>query len=167
MENVTIYRMSDVGGEAKDQLEMQGLILPDSPSEGVDLPEDVSEMDNKDLMILFARFTAWCDYASAQVGLAVISEREAERELDRREANAWRALDVPRATVAMAKALITLDIDVQKARMDLDEHHAYRRLVTDLAARYERDAAVLSRELTRRTSEHSPKTARRERWSNQ
>lgn len=159
----TKYRTSPGGQAAKALLERQGFDFPAAPEEVVDLPTDVSELDAKDLMTIFATFTAWADYAGAQVGLSVIAEREMERALDIAEARAWQ--EMPKSSVTQSKALIALDETVIQAKDRLDEAYAYRRLVTDLAIRYERDAAVLSRELTRRTSEFAPKQTRRERWA--
>jgi len=161
----TVYRMSPLGEEARSRLENQGFYLPDIPNEDPSLPVDVSDLDSPTLMSMFSLFTAWCDYASAQVGLAVVMEREAERLLEHAEAESWRDMGKG-ASVTASKALVVLSDDVQDARVALDECYAYRRLVTDLSARYERDAAVLSRELTRRTSENGPKQSRRERWGN-
>jgi hypothetical protein len=159
----TRYRASPLGQGAKALLEHQGFDFPSAPEEVVDLPSDVSDLDSKDLMTMFAVFTAWADYAGAQVGLSVIAEREMERALDIAEAKAWQ--DMPKSSVTQGKAMIALDDSVIAAKDRLDEAYAYRRLVTDLAARYERDAAVLSRELTRRTSESAPKQTRRDRWA--
>lgn len=157
------YAVSPLGLAAADKLMKQGFEFPSIPEEIVTLPVDLSDLDAKDLMAHFSLLTSWVDYAEAQVGLAVVKERECERALDIAEAEAWR--DMPKSSVSAAKALIALNDTVQEKKVELDTAHAYRRLVTGLSARYERDAAVLSRELTRRTSEYSPKTARRERWS--
>jgi hypothetical protein len=159
------YRAGPRGSRAVVNLQDQGFDLPPVPSDmEVELPPDVSAVDSSELMRLFGLFTAWCDYATAQVGLAAIDERQAERTVERKEAEAWR--DLPKSSVSAAKALVALDLQVQKAQNELDECHAYRRVVSDIAARYERDAALLSRELTRRTSEAGPKSSRRERWGN-
>lgn len=159
----TKYRVSPVGQRAKSLLQNQGFGFPPAPEETVELPPDVSEVDGKELMLLLATFTAWADYAGAQVGLSVIAEREMERMLDIAEATAWKSM--AKSSVTESKAMLALDESVIHAKECLDEAHAYRRLVTDLAARYERDAAVLSRELTRRTSESSPRQARRDRFT--
>jgi hypothetical protein len=157
------YVASDLGQGTKELLEKQGFNFPEQPKYPVSIPADITEIAIADLMEHFAVMTAWCDYANAQVGLAAIAERDAQRTLDWREADVWHNL--PKSSVTASKAHVALDTDVQDAMVALDEAYAYRRLVTDLANRYERDAAVLSRELTRRTSEQGPKASRRERWS--
>ena len=164
-----MYYATDDGANAKELLEGQGFRLPDQPDaeDQPKLPADLSELDDSDLMEEFSLFTAWADYACAQVGLAVVAEREAERTLEGVEADVWRdqLRFNPKAPVAAVKAVMVSDTKVMEARSTLDKAYAYRRLVSDLADRYERDAAVLSRELTRRTqSEWNARQARRERW---
>lgn len=164
-----MYYATDDGKEAKELLEGQGFKFPEQPNDEdqPSLPSDLSDLDDRDLMEEFALFTAWADYAAAQVGLAVIAEREAEREVDSEEARVWRdqLRFNPKAPVAAVKAVMMTDPKVIDARKIHDKAYAYRRLVADLTDRYERDAAVLSRELTRRTqSEWNARQSRRERW---
>ena len=161
----TMYYASPEGETAMDKVIAQGFEMPMSPGEDDKpaLPDDLSELDDQGLMEEFALFTAWADYASAQVGLAVIAERAAELELE------WQmslhVSDAPtKKTITTIKAEALQNSDVYAARKKVEEAYAYRRVVSDLADRYERDAAVLSRELTRRTSEGSVKAARREKW---
>ena len=158
----TMYRLDPVGESALEKVLDQGFALPEKPGSQPSLPEDLGELDDPSLMEEFSLFTAWSDYAGAQVGLAVISERSAELDLEwqisRYYSDASRS-----APVTITKAEALQDPDVYEARRKYEEAHAYRRLVADLAVRYERDAAVLSRELTRRTSEVSARSARRAR----
>jgi hypothetical protein len=158
------YMKSPVGEKTVEAVTKQGFVLPTLDTEDQPMiPHDLDDLDDKMLMEEFALFTAWADYANAQVGLAVISEREAELEYD------WQVSlhmsDAPKKSVTVTKAEALQNPDVYAARKTLDEAYAYRRVVTDLAARYERDANVLSRELTRRTSESSAKNTRREKWA--
>jgi hypothetical protein len=159
----TIYRLDPTGEDAMAKVRDQGFELPDSPTSQPTLPSDLDELDTKDLMEEFLLFTAWADYASAQVGLAVIAERSAELDLEFHISLHYESVP-SRKSVTLAKAETLQNPDVYEARKKVEEAYAYRRVVADLAARYERDAAVLSRELTRRTSEFSPKATRRDRW---
>lgn len=162
---MTVYIASPNGETALSKVVDQGFKLPESPDreDQPALPHNLEDLDDTALMEEFSLFTAWADYASAQVGLAVISEREAELELE------WQIslhyTDSPsKKAVTLTKAEALQNPDVYEARKKVEEAYAYRRVVTDLAERYERDANVLSRELTRRTSEGSVKAARREKW---
>lgn len=160
----TMYRASLEGEKALAKIVDQGFTLPESPGDDKpELPDDLSTLDDAGLMEEFSLFTAWADYAHAQVGLAVIAERSAELELE------WQVslhiTDSPaKKTVTLTKAEALQNPDVYEARKKYEEAYAYRRVVSDLAERYERDAAVLSRELTRRTSEASVRNTRREKW---
>lgn len=161
------YETSPVGEHVVGKLEKQGFKLPPAPdvADQPMLPEDLSDLDDKMLMDEFALFTAWADYANAQVGLAVVAEREAERDVEWHTAVFWS--DQPRTrSVTTIKAEAGQDPGIRTAQEELDKASAYRRVVSDLAARYERDAMVLSRELTRRTTgEWNAKQSRRERWT--
>lgn len=159
------YYRSPAGDEAVEMATGQGFALPTLDTEDQpEIPHDLDDLDDKMLMEEFALFTAWADYANAQVGLAVIAEREAELEYD------WQVSlhlsDAPKAkSVTVTKAEALQNPDVYEARKTLNKAYAYRRVVSDLADRYERNAAVLSRELTRRTSETGVKNTRREKWA--
>jgi hypothetical protein len=158
------YRTDDLGSHTIDLLDEQEMGLPDIPSTDPQLPLDVSNLDDRDLMTLFSEFTSWNDFASAQYGLAVITERNMERKVELAEARAWR--DLPKSkSVSEAKALVVLNKEVQDAKAAHDRAYAYRKMVGEVVARYERDAAVISRELTRRTSDGGPKQRRRDRWT--
>jgi hypothetical protein len=158
------YRKNALGEETIEQLELQDMDLPEKPSTDAQLPMDISNLDDRDLMTHLAEFTAWTDYASAQLGLAVISERTAEQKVELAEAEAWQ--NAPKSkTVAETKAAIVLDPHVQAAKASHMRLYAYRKMVGEVAQRYERDAAVVSRELTRRTSESGPKARRRDKWA--
>jgi hypothetical protein len=112
-------------------------------------------------------FTAWGDYASAQVGLAVITERECEMELELITADVWqKTLKVePKTSVTVLKTVALTVESVAKARRTYEDAYAYRRLISDVADRFEKDALVLSRELTRRTQmEFGARTRRRDKW---
>lgn len=145
------YRMSQRGEDAVEQLLTQGFSIPNQPPKHPTLPSDITELSPEDLMMLFTQLTAWADYAHAQLGLAVIEEREAESRVGLAEAKAWAT--VPKSSVSAAKMVVAADADVLEANEELDNAHAYRRMVSEVAGRYERDIALVSRELTRRTSD--------------
>ncbi len=147
------YYESAVGSAARQRLEGQGFFFPAKPADRVEIPDDITSMPDEDLMEVFANFTAWADYATAQVGLAVVAERTAEREVETAEAQGWATVP-PKTPVAAGKGYVGAIPEVRAAREAYDHAYAYRRLVYDMAERFERDAALLSRELTRRTSDH-------------
>lgn len=158
------YSMSPLGGEAVERVEAQGFRLPEPMNAGDQpkLPEDLSDLDDEMLMNEYALFTAWADYANAQVGLAIIAEREAERHLEYLTGLFWS--DQPRTKpVTTIKAEAAQEPGIVDATEALDRATAYRRVVSSLAAFYERDAAVLSRELSRRIQ--PDRMSKRERYT--
>jgi hypothetical protein len=120
-----------------------------------DLPRDITELDDEGLMDLFVQFTQWNDHLSGAKAIAVINEREAERFLSSLEARAmldnWKGGSGDRITIV--KAMIAADTEVIKAQQDLDTKYAFRKVLETRAENVERDSQVVSRELTRRTSD--------------
>jgi hypothetical protein len=55
--------------------------------------------------------------------------------------------------ITLVKAEIAVDETVQDLAMDYEEKYAYRKLVEMMLANYERDIALVSRELTRRSND--------------
>ena len=119
------------------------------------LPLDITELDDEALMELFVQFTQWNDHLSGARAIAIINEREAERGLDSIEAQCmldnWQGGRGDR--VAVVKAAITTNPIVEKAKHELDVQYAFRKLLEMRAENVERDSQLVSRELTRRTSD--------------
>ena len=144
-------RFSRFGEEAVKRLAGKGFTLPGKPDEVSAYLDDITDLDDEGLVAELALLTAWADYAASQHALAVIEEREAERGLAAAEANHWKGRPA-KTSVTESRKLVASDESVATAQEDLDRVYAYRKLLEELVARYERDAAVLSRELTRRTA---------------
>lgn len=141
---------------AMEVLDGKGLRLSKKPKLEIPvLPRDITDLNDEDLMDLFVQFTSWTDYLSGQLAVSAIDEREADRAVSTAEAQAmlnnWKGGSGDR--VAIAKAQIAIDPKVAALVKTLDEKHAYRKLVEVLYQNVERDSAVVSRELTRRTSD--------------
>lgn len=160
-------RMHEQSEHAAALLKKQGFRLTNKPDMSIPvLPEDITSIGDEDLMDLFVELTAWNDYISVQVACAQIDERAAQRVLDYAEATALAGAHGGSSAdrVAVSKAKVAIDPEVRRIREDLDEKYAYRKLVETLAGNVERDAALVSRELTRRTSGVTP-ARRAQRWS--
>lgn len=139
-------------------LAQQGLTRIEQPEgEAPRLPPSITDVGDEELMDLFTELTTWHDYVAYQVACAAVDERGAQRKLDQAEAhamlNGWGGGSDGR--VAVAKARIQTDPKVQQLREELDTLHAYRKMVDVMATNLERDAALVSRELTRRTSDNT------------
>jgi hypothetical protein len=162
-----MYFTSRLAEEAIESLKEQGFVLPHKPDHAPELPDDVSTLDDESLLKLMQEFTAWADYASAQVGMAVIAERESDLALEKATAEVWhRSLAVdPKMSVTVLKTVSLTVTEVADARDQYESAYAYRRMASDIADRFERDAQLLSRELTRRNqSEFNVRQRRRAKW---
>lgn len=162
-----MYYASPLAESAMESVKDQGFQLPDKPKrDQPDLPDDLTDLDDDGLLDLMREFTSWADFAGAQVGMAVIAEREAEMELERITGVVWdeTLADDPKKSVTVLKMVSLKDSRVYEARKSYEDSYAYRRIVTDISDRFERDAQMLSRELTRRTQAEFSARQRSRRW---
>jgi hypothetical protein len=147
-------RMSEASEKAAAELKKQGLRIPNQPEDRLPrLPEDITSIHDEELMVLFGSVTSWLDYVSVQVACAEVDERASQRILDQAEASALIGSYKGPAAV--------LDPEVIRIKEELADNMAYRKLIQTLASNLERDAALVSRELTRRTAGISSTPSRR------
>lgn len=147
--------MKERSRAAVDLLEKQAIFMPTNP--GGDMPRlvnEVTSLPDDDLMELYVEFTSWLDYAAAQSATAAIDERSAQRVVDRTEAASlvsnWGGSSGDR--VALSKARAATSPEVVAAYELLDERHAFRKMAEVITTNLDRDASLLSREITRRTA---------------
>ena len=128
---------------------------PDRPEEDVPkLPAELAELTDSQMMSLFSRFTRWADYFSVLVALDEVKEKFAEDEVRRLEDLFMLANRPERpqsGELTMIKASMEGDAEIAAARQEFRVVYAHRTLIQVFFEAAERDAAVLSRELTRRT----------------
>lgn len=142
--------------EAIDRLSLQGLNLPVSPRGSIPrLPEDITSLGDSDLMDMFVLFTTWSDFIGVQVACAQVDEKASQRALDLAEVSSYARSANNGGRVTDNKAKAASDPQVISANTDLEEKYAYRKLIEALQASVERDSALISREITRRTSTSS------------
>ena len=119
------------------------------------LPRDITDLDDEGLMDLFVQFTQWNDHLAGAHAIAIINEREAQRNLDNQEASSmlrhWTGAKGDR--VALIKAQIASTNEVKELQQELDVKYAFRKIIETRTLNVERDSQVVSRELTRRTSD--------------
>jgi hypothetical protein len=144
--------------DALKQLEAKGFSLPIKPKYDIPkLPRDITDLDDEALMELFVMLTSWSNHIGGQLAIAAVDEREADRSVSILESQTllsnWKGGSGDRVTIV--KAQIAADPRVIKMKEDLDAKHAYRKLVETLAQNVDKDCALVSRELTRRTSDAS------------
>jgi len=145
-----------------------GFSLTAKPEYGIpELPRDITELDDDGLMDLFVQFTQWNDHLAGAQAIAIINEREAQRNLDSAEAAGmiknWTGAKGDR--VALIKAQIAATEEIQELAHELDIKYAFRKIIETRTLNVERDSQVVSRELTRRTSDGGGMRSRTRRFS--
>lgn len=150
--------------EALACLTEQGLVHADKPDYDIPrLPMDITQLDDEDLMVLYSKLTAYADFINVQVAAAQIDERDNEKRLSSMESTKLLVSDGKTDNkVTFARAQVATDPHVIKLKDDLERSHAYRKIIEVMMVNVERDSALVSRELTRRTSHLS---RRSNRWS--
>jgi hypothetical protein len=136
-----------------------GIEEPSQPEFGLPkLEPNLDDLTDKELMALFVQLTRWSDFFQNQLAIEEIRERYADNEVRKLEGFYMTANKPDRVSEAVTwvRAQMELDPAVQTARDALKLIYARRKLKQMLFEGSERDAAVVSRELTRRTDSKSP-----------
>jgi hypothetical protein len=136
--------------KAVRRLERDDLYLPPKPEgDAPELPADPTELDDSELMSLFARTTAWVEYTGSRLAAAEVDEKSCVDTLE-----AHKALSAVRnagqKTVTQAKAKAYEDPEYIEAQEAKTAAYAYRKMVQALHSSAELRNTLLSRELTRR-----------------
>lgn len=153
----TLLKM--VNGHRSDAYRDLGIEEPGSPEFGLPkLEPDIDDLTDKQLMNLFVQFTRWTDYFQNQLAIEEIFEHHAEMEVRKLEGLYLTRNRPERASEAVTwvRAQMETDPEIRKARDDLKVYYARRKLKGMLFEAAERDASVVSRELTRRTDVKNP-----------
>lgn len=139
---------------------------PDDADGIPELPDDLTAISDQELMGLFTQYVSWQDYAATQKVLAEIEEDDAATALDIAKASVTKVPEGVKSrdpVGALIKATITSDPAVQEAD-DIYRQVVYsRKLLGAITDSLERRAALVSRELTRRTNSE-PNNRRTQRW---
>ena len=125
-----------------------GLPGPQAP----EVPLDLGELTPDEMMNLFAEFGAWAGYAAVKVAEAEAAEEDAEGDLRVAEARfIISRMEVDEEKITTARLQRDSDPEVRRLQRELRRRRAVRKLLVTYFTNYERSAATLSRELTRRT----------------
>lgn len=120
------------------------------------IPADITALSSEQIAETFSMITAWADYAASELAGAQISERSAQKQLELAENRLLverMGSAVKGERITLVKAQISLDPTVQELSRKYEEAYAYRKLVDMLLSNYERDLALVSREITRRAND--------------
>lgn len=142
--------------DAVSKLQELGLSISRPTMDVGSLPSDITTLSSEQLGEKFTILTAWADYAATQLAVAQIEERAAQRKLDLLENTLLvrkMGTAVKGERITLVKAQIATDQDVLDLAQDYEDKYAYRKLVEMMLTNYERDTALVSRELTRRSND--------------
>jgi hypothetical protein len=157
------FRLGDRSLEAKRQAERQRYDLPPRPGKAIpQVPDDITELADRDLVLLMTQLTRWAEHLGVQLAMAEVDERWAEAAMEK--AKALALLDGSAKDVTRTKARAYASDDYLEAEEKYHESMAYRKLVGVLFANAERWSALLSRDLTRRVN-RDPRERRTERYN--
>lgn len=162
------YEQSRQTLAAQAEMEKAGLTFPVRPrGDFPRVPERMTDLDDSSLMGIFARLTRWADYLSVQLALTQIEERYIDGCVSTLEAQFsilnWEGVKEDRVT--LLKSRRDADPEIIAARQHHQQAYAMRKLTETLYLNAERDAALLSRELTRRIGRQEVNERRTARWT--
>jgi hypothetical protein len=136
-------------------LERQGLPIRQTLDMSIpNFPDDVTLMDDQDLMVLASKYMENYNMVRTQVSCAQIAELEAENDYDFTEAMALLNTSTGKTTekAGLLKAAVLVQEDIQAKLKIKNYAYAYRKLLETTQDNLERYYNLASRELTRRTS---------------
>jgi len=150
----------DRAGGALQMLAGQGIGVPCKPDYDVPaIPRDITGINDEDLMEMYSKFIAYADFLSVQVALSHVDERNCEKRLASLESRLLSFSEKTDRRVTVAKAIAAQDPAILAQKDALEVAYAYRKLIDAMAENIERDSSLVSRELTRRTSNKTPRRA--------
>jgi hypothetical protein len=116
-------------------------------------PNDITMVDDQELMILAAKYMENYNFVSTQVACAAIAELEAENAYEMSHARGLMLKTTGKTTEKsiMLKAAVLSDPDTIKLIQDKTHAYAYRKMLETMQDSLERYYYLVSRELTRRT----------------
>ena len=138
------------------EMAMSGIgfpVLSKPPGSRPALPEDITLLDDEGLMALFTALTIWTDYAAAEAAICAMQEKQEAAEID--AAKARQFLKHRAEGVAVTDARAQAEAEVATKLDESFEMSAYRKMLDVVCSNLERDAALVSRELSRRLGEKS------------
>jgi hypothetical protein len=151
-----MHKFGEASQKAVDELTKQGFFHAVKQDEFPTMPKELTDLDGEELSHLFSSLTAWSNYIATQLSAAQIDERNAEKLLE----NVSARLMVTRMgqktngdRVTAIKAEVSIDPKVLGCAEKVEETYAYRKMVEVMFYNLERDTALVSREITRRSSD--------------
>lgn len=125
-------------------------------------PEDITMVDDQELMILAAKYMENYNFVSTQVACAAVAELEAENEYEMLHARGLMTKTSGKTTEKsiMLKASVMTEPEVAELISKKTHAYAYRKMLETMQGSLERYYYLVSRELTRRTHGDKMRTNR-------
>jgi len=151
-----MLNLGPISGEAVKKMSQQNISMWPDQSEQPTMPKDISVLDSDELSALFTELTAWSNFVAGQLAAAQIDEHVLNKKKDSLEARLFLEKDntkVKGERVTLIKAQVAADPKVEELESQLVHAYAYRKMVEVVANNFERDVALVSREITRRSND--------------
>lgn len=147
--------VTGISKEVLKVLENQGLPIKRSIKLDMpDFPEDITAIDEQELMIMASKYMENLNFIRTQVACATLAEAEANSAYDMTVAKGLLGKTTGKSTEksVMLKAAVVTEPEVVELAKAKDFAYAYRKLLETHLENLERYYSLTSRELTRRTS---------------
>lgn len=146
-------QMSDASKRAIDKLKGQGLTLNegytyDPPS----LPEDVTSVDDDELMDMYAKYVAYLEFINLQMWCANTDKEEAEKDMTVMKARKKLSMKASGVAVALIDAEIEVDLEYRACADAFQELANYHGLMNIMSGKLSKDISFINREITRRVN---------------
>jgi len=151
-----MLNLGDGSKQAVEKMKEQNINLWPEQDKQPPMPKDISLLESDELSALFTRLTAWSNFVAGQLAASQVDEKVLEKRRDMLEAKLLIMKDTSKVKgerVTMMKAQVMADpdfIDVEERYMNA---YAYRKMLEVVYNNFERDVALVSREITRRTND--------------
>jgi len=151
-----VHKFGEASQKAVDELTKQGFFHAAKQEEFPTMPKELTDLDTEELSHLFSSLTAWSNYIATQLSAAQVDERAAEKMLENASARLMVTRMGQKTTgerITAIKAEVAIDPKVLGLAEKVEESYAYRKMVEVMFYNLERDTALVSREITRRSSD--------------
>lgn len=149
-------KFGEASQEAVNALTEQGFFHAPKQDEFPDMPRELTDLDGEDLSHLFSKLTAWSNYIATQLAAAQIDERFIEKKLESASAKIMVTRMGQKTTgerITAIKAEVAIDPKILGLAEKVEAAYAYRKMIEVMFYNLERDTALVSREITRRSTD--------------
>lgn len=142
--------MGEATTRAFSKIQGQGIQIPAAPDYNMPiLPPDITNEDDRELMVLFGRVNSWIDFIEVQFASSQVDEAHEERLLEELQA-IIQVENKTEKSVTTQKSLVFQDMEFMKQRDKVGKAYGYRKIMETVYNRLERQRFIISREISRR-----------------